>query len=360
MAQLDFPPNPQVDDTFTANGVTYTWDGTKWDGAVIISGGSRGGSTFSTTVTAPELQANNTGNASVLLDLQRAGDTQFSITAEPNININSACDILLSAGAGEALRVMQGTDEYMRFNTSTQTIITKNALEIDGALNIDAAVDCSGDVTFSDSQTITVPDNLGFALRVGSADTDGTFGAEYVRFKTTDGAEEIDFSKKLKIDGQMDINSDINILQPNNGQVDINIPSSDGNAFRIMSGTSELFRFSTNVGPEIADFTCATKFDGAINVNSDVTMIQNECDVTLKEGSSNALDFVDGGTNALRFNTNTDTVIIDYNLQVQNNHSVIFSGNTLQDFVDDTAAAAGGIAVGQLYRNGSVVMVRVT
>ena len=233
MAQIDFPSNPQVNDTFTANGVTYTWDGVKWDGTIIISGGSSGGSNFSTTVTAPEFQANNTGTGSVLLDLQRAGATQFSITAEPNININSACDILLNDADGQALRVMQGTDEYMRFNTSTQTIITKNGLEIDGALNIDAAVDCSKDVTFSAAQTILIPDNLGFGLRVGSSNDTGGFGVEYVRFKTTDGEEEIDFSKKLKIDGQMDINSDINILQPSSGQVDINIPSSDGNAFRI-------------------------------------------------------------------------------------------------------------------------------
>jgi len=32
---------------------------------------------------------------------------------------------------------------------------------------------------------------------------------------------------------------------------------------------------------------------------------------------------------------------------------------SLSDFADDAAAAIGGIAVGQLYRNGSVVMVRV-
>lgn len=31
----------------------------------------------------------------------------------------------------------------------------------------------------------------------------------------------------------------------------------------------------------------------------------------------------------------------------------------LADYADDTAAAAGGVAVGQLYRNGSQVMVRV-
>ena len=32
----------------------------------------------------------------------------------------------------------------------------------------------------------------------------------------------------------------------------------------------------------------------------------------------------------------------------------------LADYADDTAAAAGGIEVGQIYRNGSVVMVRVS
>lgn len=32
----------------------------------------------------------------------------------------------------------------------------------------------------------------------------------------------------------------------------------------------------------------------------------------------------------------------------------------LQDFADDTAAAAGGVAVGSLYRTGSAVKVRVT
>lgn len=33
--------------------------------------------------------------------------------------------------------------------------------------------------------------------------------------------------------------------------------------------------------------------------------------------------------------------------------------SALGDYADDTAAAAGGVAVGRLYRNGSVVMVRV-
>lgn len=35
------------------------------------------------------------------------------------------------------------------------------------------------------------------------------------------------------------------------------------------------------------------------------------------------------------------------------------TGIALADYVDDTAAALGGVAVGGFYRNGSVVMVRV-
>ena len=283
MAQLDFPANPSVDDTYTANGIVYTWDGTKWDGAISISGSS-GTSDFSSTVTAPSYEADNTGTDTVLFDFQRNNASQFQITTEPAINVIQPLDLRLPDNSALPFRIIEGNNEY-------------------------------------------------------------------VRFKTTDGEEEIDFSKKLKIDGQIDINSDINILQPNNGQVDINIPSSDGNAFRIMSGTSELFRFSTNVGPEIADFTCAAKFDGAINVNGDVTMIQNECDVTLKEGSSNALDFVDAGTTALRFNTNLQQLITEYDYVNENNDSIIQLGGTtaaplLKLVGDGTATFNGAITAG--------------
>ena len=34
--------------------------------------------------------------------------------------------------------------------------------------------------------------------------------------------------------------------------------------------------------------------------------------------------------------------------------------STLVNAVDDTAAAANGVAVGQMYRNGSILMVRVS
>lgn len=35
---LNFPANPPLNDTYTAGGVTYTWDGTKWTSKGATSG----------------------------------------------------------------------------------------------------------------------------------------------------------------------------------------------------------------------------------------------------------------------------------------------------------------------------------
>ena len=344
MAQIDFPSNPQVNDTFIANGITYTWDGVKWDGTIVISSGGTGGSTFSTTVTAPELQANNTGNASVLLDLQRAGATQFSITAEPNININSACDILLNDADGQALRVMQGTDEYMRFNTSTQAIITKNALEIDGGLNIESAVDLGANVDCTINTNITVKDNSALALRVLEG------GNEYVRFNTTDGEEVIDFSKNVKLDGGVDCTKDINIIQPNNGNTDINVENTKGSALRVMNlGGGELFRFNTNVSPNLADFSCAVKFDNNVETAFGTLTVSDALNVVIPAGNSNGLDIVAAGaltTFGLRFNTSAEQLITDYDFVNDNNDGVIQLGGTTAapnlKLVGDGSATFGG------------------
>lgn len=45
--------------------------------------------------------------------------------------------------------------------------------------------------------------------------------------------------------------------------------------------------------------------------------------------------------------------------QLRRNFETATDWGALQNFADDTAAAAGGIEIGQLYRNGSQVMVRV-
>ena len=52
--------------------------------------------------------------------------------------------------------------------------------------------------------------------------------------------------------------------------------------------------------------------------------------------------------------------LVDVLAQVLAQDATNAQGVTLSNYANDTAAAAGGVAVGQLYRNGSVIQVRVT
>lgn len=53
-------------------------------------------------------------------------------------------------------------------------------------------------------------------------------------------------------------------------------------------------------------------------------------------------------------------VFRDIAIKVNSIFFQIGTGENLSEYADDTAAAAGGIAVGQFYRTGSVVKQRVT
>ena len=45
---------------------------------------------------------------------------------------------------------------------------------------------------------------------------------------------------------------------------------------------------------------------------------------------------------------------------LQDINDTVYNLRTLQNFVDAAAATSGGIAIGDFYRNGSIVMVRVS
>jgi hypothetical protein len=62
-----------------------------------------------------------------------------------------------------------------------------------------------------------------------------------------------------------------------------------------------------------------------------------------------------------------DANVIEFVLGVSSNGTLVKSGNislpvlaASTSYANDTAAAVGGVAIGQLYRNGSVVQIRVT
>ena len=66
-------------------------------------------------------------------------------------------------------------------------------------------------------------------------------------------------------------------------------------------------------------------------------------------GAGFSFDINDGGTVTRKLQVQNDAVTV--------NTALVTS---LTDAADDTAAAAAGVVVGQLYRNGSVVMIRVS
>ena len=85
---LNFPNNPQLNETYPANGVIYVWDGTKWtskadttglpilpdeDGNVIITGTLtvQGASITGNALTATDITADS---ADISGDLSVAGD----------------------------------------------------------------------------------------------------------------------------------------------------------------------------------------------------------------------------------------------------------------------------------------------
>ena len=295
MAQLDFPPNPQLNDTYVANGVTYTWDGNKWDGAVIISGGSNGSSDFSTAVTAPSYEADNTGTDTVLFTFQRSGADQFQITTEPSIDVIQPLDLRLPDDSALPFRIMEGTNEYLRVTT-------------------------------------------------------------------TDDAELFDFKKPVKTSQVLTLS---NIVTCDDAQ-DIQVQDAKGTALRILNAAktgnaAEIFRFNTNEDPTLADFSCDVKFDKGVQITSSSIDIPQDCNILMDPSSSNALDIVPSdatGTFGLRFNTNQEQLITDYDYVNDNNDGIIQLGGTtaaplLKLVGDGTATFNGAITAGLFQQAGS-------
>jgi hypothetical protein len=249
-----------------------------------------------------------TTDGSESVTIKKTLETDGDLQIDGGITASAQTDIAIADNEGFALRVMEGTNEYMRFTTTDggEKIQTAKELEVNGALNIDGAVDCSGDVTFSDAQTISVTDNLGFALRV----IEGT--NEYLRFVTTDGSEAVAVKKALETDASLNVNSGVTLAD----QTNIQITDNSGFAFRIREGTSEYVRFTTTDGSEVIDCTKSVKLDGGMTLGGGISVPASQ-DITMVSGNSNAIDFViDGGNRMMRFNTNTETVLMEQNASV--------------------------------------------
>ena len=250
----------------------------------------------------------NTTNAVEAIVCAKTLETNGDLQIDGGATLANGTSINVADNSGFAFRIMEGTNEYMRVTTTDagEKIVFKKELELDGALNIDGTVDCSGQVTFSGAQTITIPDNLGFGLRVSSADN-----AEFVRFTTTDGAELVDFSKAVKLDGGLTLNSNISAQA---GAVDITMIDSSSNAIDfVIDGGNRMMRFNTNTETVLMEQNFevdgTSQFDGAMDINSTMDISGGEVtfsanvDIQLVDNSGQALDIAEGANNYLRFIT---------------------------------------------------------
>ena len=215
-----------------------------------------------------------------------------------------AVDLTLIDNTAQAFRIMEGSTEYLRVTTtnSSEKIDISAALQLDGAVDINGAVDCSGDVTFSDAQTISVTDNLGFALRIMEGSN------EYVRFTTTDGSELVDFSKTVKLDGGMTLGGGISVP----ASQDITMVASNSNAIDfVIDGGNRMMRFNTNTETVLmeqnidVDGTAnldAVDIDGDVDLAGDLTFSAAK-DIQLIDNNAAALEIAEAGNNYLTFDT---------------------------------------------------------
>ena len=247
-----------------------------------------------------------TTDGSESVTIKKTLETDGDLQIDGGVTMPVATDIGIVDNSGLALRVMEGTNEYIRFTTTDggEKIQTAKELEVNGALNIDGAVDCSGDITFSDAQTISVVDNLGFALRI----MEGT--DEYMRVITTTGNESIEFDKAVVISNTLVFNSGAFF----NGSIDFSLQAANSNALDFtINGGNNMMRFNTSTEtvlvPVAFEVDGGARFDGAMDVNSTVDISGGEvtfsanADIQLVDNSGQALDIAEGANNYMRFIT---------------------------------------------------------
>ena len=257
-----------------------------------------------------------------------------------------ATDIKLIDNTALALRLVEGSTEYLRVTTtdSSEKIDVSTALQLDGAVDINGDLDMSGTVTFSDAQSLAITDNLGYGLRIVEG------GNEYVRFVTTDGAEEVDFSKSVKIDGGLTLGSGISIP----ASQDVTLVASNSNAldFVIASG-NRMMRFNTSTETVLMEQNIdvggttnldAVDIDGDIDIAGDITFSAAK-DIQLLDNTSAALEIAEGANNYVRFMTTDSSEMIEIR-QKADFYGVAHIRNgidmtTSQDitFMDNNAAA---------------------
>lgn len=125
MAALNFPTGPTLDDTYTANGRTWTWNGTSWVGTSGLLGDVVGTTDTQTlsgkTITdlildgaLKEQEFTITDAAGFVIDPSNGGLQKITLGAS---RTPAAAPVGWTAGKGLLLKIVDGTDYAITWTT---------------------------------------------------------------------------------------------------------------------------------------------------------------------------------------------------------------------------------------------------
>ena len=235
-------------------------------------------------------------------DIMKVGPAEVSATAP---NASPATGGSTGNSKGE-LWFDTNNSQLKVYNGSSFVASSATVAGIDSSANATAiTIDSSENVTFEQNVTvdgnITLTDNTATALKIIEA------GNTYVQISTEDSGPYIKLNRIVDFSHgtiQTSVATDLDVLD------------NSGTAFRIMEGSNEYVRIRTTDGSEEIDCTKSVRMDGGCVINNNFS-ITGDRDCTLDSGTSNALDFViSGGNRMMRFNTNTETVLMEQNASV--------------------------------------------
>ena len=132
---LDFPQNPQTNDTYTASGTTWQWDGVAW--TVIPSAGSVFPNSYGTV---------NVNGVTLVAD---ASSDVFNLLAGANISFSTNAatkTVTVSADAAE----LEAIGFYIAADDSTQRLLSNGeTVQFIGGAGITTSTDAEGNVTIN-------------------------------------------------------------------------------------------------------------------------------------------------------------------------------------------------------------------
>ena len=157
---LNFPANPQIDDTYTSNGVTWEFDGTAWN--IVSSGSGVGGISNVVEDTTPQLGGDLDMNGNSIVDSTTAngGSIQFvdvplngtGLHLLPGGGSAGGVSIIPASGGDYGLRVEDGANNEIIMTYANAVYIQSLLYPMsDGTAGQVITTDGSGTLSFADA-----------------------------------------------------------------------------------------------------------------------------------------------------------------------------------------------------------------